>query len=205
MSNKIKLLAVLMIVSCALCLISNTYSRYVADTTGNVELSFTKWQILVNEADITNNSSSEIAVTPTILDNPNIAANKIAPSSKGYFDIDIDSSNVELSYDYTITLNVENENIPDLMITKYSILDSNYKDGDEIQVNNIEGNTISSTLNYDKTKENFKFEPFTIRIYFEWFEGQDEKMDDSKDTEVGINAEANKLKINANIKFQQKL
>ena len=57
--------------------------------------------------------------------------------SKGYFDIDIDHSNVDVSFNYNITLEVLNENIPDLIITKYAILDSNYDDGDTITYTNI--------------------------------------------------------------------
>ena len=32
------------------------------------------------------------------------------------------------------------------------------------------------------------FEPFTVRIYFEWFEGEGEKQDDAADTVIGMNA-----------------
>lgn len=205
MSIKIKILMLLASLTLTLSLISNTYSRYAADTTGNLEASFAKWQILVNSTDITNNSSSSITLAPVIEENEFVANNKIAPASKGYFDIDINPENVELSFDYTISLNIENENIPDLIITKYSIIDSNYIEGDELQINNIENNLIEGTLNYQKNIENYKFEPFTIRIYFEWYEGTDEQMDDTQDTAIGKDSLNNPLKINANIKFKQKL
>ena len=52
MSTKFKILAVLVSLSLTLCFMSNTYSRYVANTTGNVEVRFARWQILVNENDI---------------------------------------------------------------------------------------------------------------------------------------------------------
>ena len=47
------------------------------------------------------------------------------------------------------------------------------------------------------------FKPFTIRICFEWYEGTTEKMNDESDTQVGKNAENNKLEISANISFEQ--
>ncbi len=205
MSKKLKILALFISLSLTLCVMSNTYSRYVADTTGNLEVSFAKWQILVNETDITNNSSSSITLMPVVEQNQYVAKNKIAPSSKGYFDIDIDPSNVELSFNYAISLNIENTNIPDLVITKYSIIDSSYVEGDVLEVSNIENNLIEGSVNYDNTIENYKFEPFTIRIYFEWYEGTDESMNDTADTNIGIDAESNPLKINANISFEQKL
>lgn len=206
MSTKFKILVVLVSLSLTLCFMSNTYSRYVANTTGNVEVQFAKWQILVNENDITTSSSSSIKLTPVVEQNQYVADNKVAPSSKGYFDIDIDPTNVEVSFDYSISLTIENTNIPDLMITKYSIVDSSYdEDKDELQINNIKDNTITGSLTYDNKTENFKFEPFTIRIYFEWYEGTDEVMDDLSDSEVGNDASNHSLKLNANIKFEQKL
>lgn len=206
MSTKFKILAVLVSLSLTLCFMSNTYSRYVANTTGNVEVQFAKWQILVNENDITTSSSSSIELTPVVEQNQYVADNKVAPSSKGYFDIDIDPTNVEVSFDYSISLTIENTNIPDLMITKYSIVDSSYdEDKDELQINNIKDNTITGSLTYDNKTENFKFEPFTIRIYFEWYEGTDETMNDLADSEVGNEASNHSLRLNANIKFEQKL
>ncbi|MBQ8132708.1 MAG: hypothetical protein IJ193_09475 [Bacilli bacterium] len=205
MNTKFRFLVVLMSLSITLCLMSNTYSRYVADTTGNVEVSFSKWQILVNETDITNGNTSSITLTPVVEENANVKSNKLAPSSKGYFDIDIDPSNVELSFNYNISLSVVNQNMPDIMITKYAILDSDYEEGDQITQNVIQNNTIQGSLNYDKNTENFAFEPMTIRIYFEWYEGNNETMDDDDDTLLGINADTNTLQMQVNMTFEQKL
>lgn len=205
MKAKVKFLIVLLSLSITLSLTSNTYSRYVADTTGNLEVSFTNWQILVNETDITSNANSSITLTPIIEENSNIAKNKIAPTSTGYFDIDIDPSNVELSFDYAITLAVENENIPDLMITKYALLNSTDTEEDALEVTNIDGNVIEGSLQYDNSVDDFNFEPFIIRIYFEWYEGIDETMDDEADSLIGTNAQNETLRINANIEFSQKI
>ena len=90
MKKKFKILLALMSLSLTLGLMSNTYSRYVAGTSGNIEVKFTKWQILVNSNDITNENTTSIELTPVIEENTNVAKNTIAPSSKGYFDIDID-------------------------------------------------------------------------------------------------------------------
>ena len=196
-----------MSLSLTLSLMSNTYSRYVAGTSSGVQIEFAKWQILVNETDITNNTSSSIVLKPVVEENEFIKQNTIAPSSKGYFDIDIDPTNVDVSFDYEIKLQVLNENIPDLMITKYSILDSKYNEGDALEINNIENSTITGSLNFDNKTENFKFEPFTIRIYFEWFEGESEQMNDEADSKVGneaVTSDTN-LDIKAEINFAQKI
>ena len=213
MSIKFKILLVFIPLCLSLCFMSNTYSRYVADTNGNVEMLFAKWQILVNEKDIANNSSSSIVLTPVIAENKYVEKDKIAPSSTGYFDVNIDPSNVDVSFNYSISLEVLNDNIPDLIITKYAILDNDYTEKDTITLNNIENNLIKGSLDVDNTYiatdsdeiKNSSFEPFTVRIYFEWYEGTNEKMTDTDDTLIANDAENNKLEIKAEIRFEQKL
>ena len=200
---------VLLLMSCSLCLcfMSSTYSRYVAGTTGNIDILFAKWQILINTQDITNQNNSNISITPTIEQNENIRENTVAPTSKGYFDIDIDPTNVDVSFTYSIELEINNEEIPDLMITKYAILPNDYEEGDTIEYTTLQTNTITNNLLYDNETENFNFEPFTIRIYFEWYEGEEEQMNDEADTAIGSTpTEENEelsFTINANISFEQ--
>jgi hypothetical protein len=122
MKTRLKILFIIVTLAVTMSLMSNTYSRYVADTTGNLEVQFATWKILVNESDITSGNTTSIELTPVIDENTNIAANKIAPSSTGYFDIEIDPSNTEITFDYNVTLEVLNENMPDLLISEYSII-----------------------------------------------------------------------------------
>lgn len=207
MERKIKFLLLLISTAFTLGLMSNTYSRYVASTTGDVELVFAKWQILVNNDDITSGNTSTINITPIIEESQNTTNDKIAPSSKGYFDINIDPQNAGVSFDYSIDLEVLNENMPDLLITKYAILDNDYVEGDEITTVNLENNQINNSLEIDKSVENYTFEPFTIRVFFEWYEGENEQMDDAQDTLVAQQAQENNenLKIQATITFNQKI
>lgn len=200
MLKKFKLLLVIATLATTLSLMSNTYSRYVASSTGNVEVEFAKWQILVNDTDITTNTSSNISFEPTIETNENVADNKIAPSSTGYFDIEIDPTNVDTSFKYTINLNIDNENIPDLIITKYTIIPENHTDKDVLVYNYLVDNKLENTLNYDKTNP---FTKFTVRVYFQWYEGENELMNDTMDTELA-NSDTT-FKINASINFEQAL
>lgn len=205
MNKRIKIILILLTISVTLSFMSDTYSRYVVDTTGNIEMSFAKWQILVNEKDITDGTTSNIEITPVIEASNNIKNNTIAPSSKGYFDILINPSNVEMSFDYIVNIKVLNENMPDILMSKYAILDENYKEGNQITKSNLENNELTGTLVYDNKTKNFTFKPFTIRIYFEWFEGENEQMDDEADSEIAKDALLNdtKLQIAATVKFEQ--
>lgn len=198
---------ILLLVSCSLCLsfMSSTYSRYVAGTTGNIDILFAKWQILIDNLDIANRNNSSISFTPVIETNDNVRTNTVAPTSKGYFDIDIDPTNVDVSFRYQIDLSIDNEDAPDLMITRYAILDSDYQDGDTISYTTLSTNTITDEMLFNNNVNNFSFEPFTVRIYFEWFEGLGEEMDDASDTEIGILAADDDITFNitADISFEQ--
>lgn len=209
MKTRIKIMLVFMSLALTVSLMSNTYSRYVADTTGSLEVQFAKWKILVNETDITSGNVSSIELTPVVDENENVAQNKLAPSSKGYFDIEIDPTDVEVSFDYEISLEVLNENIPDLLVTKYSLIKGDTDlDKDTIEMNDIVDNVISGTFRYKNvasgSDEVFAFEPFTIRVYFEWIDKEEvSTMSDEADTQIGVNAENYTLQIKANIKFEQ--
>lgn len=243
MTKRIKIILILFTLSVTLSFMSSTYSRYVADSTGNVTMEFANWQILVNNEDITNGETSTIELTPHIYKSAHVKENTIAPSSKGYFDITINPENVDVSFEYNLTLEVLNENMPDILITKYSIIEKDTKE-ENIKINNISGNTITGTKDYNPPKEEvedevtddttepetptpeedetteepneeenteFKFETFTIRVYFEWFEGQTEdkteEMNDEADTQIGLDSAKNdtKLQIQAKLNFKQKI
>ena len=202
MKKRVKIVFAFTLLAISLCLTNNTYSRYIADSNGDVDIEFAKWQILVNNNDITDGANAQMTFTPTIEPNENIAQNYIAPSSKGYFDIDIDHSNVDVSFNYTITLDIENEEIPDLMVTKYAVIDSTYDETKGPTYLEIKDNKISNDIIH-KVSEDKKF---TIRVYFEWYEGANELMNDDADTVIGnkaANDEEIKFNINANISFKQ--
>lgn len=192
MKSKFKVLIVIITLAFSLSIMSNTYSRYVADATGDVELTFAKWQILINNNDITNEETRTIAVTPTILANENVAANKLAPSSIGYYDIEIDPTNVETSFNYQVTIS-DIEEMPDLLITKYQII----IDGVTTEYE-IEDNTIEGTLNYGDED----FDVFTLRIFFEWYDEEGNTMSDEDDTTL---SQQETISIETNITFEQKI
>ena len=207
MLNKFKVLIVIATLAVTLSLMSNTYSRYVASSEGNVQIEFAKWQLLVNTVDVTSSSTSNISFTPVIEANKNVAKDKVAPSSIGYFDIEIDPTNADVSFQYTIELDIDNENIPDLMITKYAVLPDNYIAGNNLDFSNLTDGKITDIMKY--STENFK--KTTLRIYFQWFEGQTEAMtetmDDAADTNIGYAAatQDTTFAITANISFEQYL
>ena len=196
--TKLKILIVFVIFAFTLSIVSNTYSRYVAAAEENIDLALANWQILLNDEDITNSSESIGSITPVILENENVANNKLAPSSVGYFDINIDASSVELSFNYNIKIN-ENELLNDLLITKYKIIEEGTEE-EETEFINVVNNEIDGTINYSDTT---LIKPFKIRVFFEWFDGDNETSNDESDTEIVKTNDS--LTIDATIKFTQKI
>ena len=188
MKNRIKLLIVFITLAFALSIMSSTYSRYVADANGDVTLAFAKWQILVNDEDITNGDVKSLDIAPTILENENVASGKLAPSSVGYYDIEIDASNVETSFDLHITL--DSEDMTDLKITKYSI-----NEDEEID---IVDNQIDESFDYSD-----ELDIITIRIYFEWYDMEDGNMTDEDDSSLANSND--EITISTNLSFEQKV
>ena len=82
------------------------------------------------------------------------------------------------------------------MVTKYAILPSGYVEGDVIEYKTITDGKITNDVLVDNDVEDFKFEPYTIRVYFEWYSDDDE-------TDTSIQNLVDSYKIIANITFKQ--
>lgn len=205
MIKKVKVLLTLITLSVCLCVMSSTYSRYVANAKSDINATFSKWQILVNDSDITNGSISSLPITPFIIEDDNIATGVIAPTSKGYFDIEINPTNIDVSFKYNIDLVVDNDYVPDLLISKYAILPSDYVEGNGYSLETIVDGSISEIKYYDKF---IPYEIFTIRVFFEWFDGETKTMSDEDQADVGLQAAKDTegevaLQIQAEISFEQ--
>ena len=88
------------------------------------------------------------------------------------------------------------------MVTKYAVIDSTYDEKKGPTYLEIKDNKISNDIIH-KVSEDKKF---TIRVYFEWYEGANELMNDDADTVIGNKAANNeeiRFNINANVSFKQ--
>lgn len=180
----------LILAICALILcitqIQQTYAKYLDTKEGDTDFTIAKWKILVNQQDITEASTMSSLITPVYIENEHIKEGVIAPGREGYFDLVIDSSNTEVSFRYDISVtSSENSSVNDLIITGYSLNDS------EIIPVSDQLNNLSNVIYYtDTSKEN------KIRIYFKWRDGTGENMNNEADTNASIQGVNAKLKVN---------
>ena len=189
---KLKKLYLLLALASLLLLVSviqNTYAKYISKAIANSNFTIASWNFKVNNQDINANSNFSNVIVPVFENNPNIKDNVIAPTSEGYFDINIDHSNVDVSFTEKISLNFSDTNtVSDLKITGYAI-----NDGSIIEFN---GNEISTDC---LLSDNVKINKY--RIYVTWIDGDGQTMQNKDDTEATENGNAS---ISVSLSFIQK-
>lgn len=159
---------ILVIITCILLvlltfLISQVYAKYITSVTGNASIAISRWNIKVNDLSVKNNDDISAKITPVFPGNDNIAANIIAPTAEGYFDLVFDFSDVDVSFKYDINVTADDTSaVSDLVTTGYSI------DGGT-RVNFADFNTpISDTIHL---ADNINSR--TIRVYVMWNDDPD--------------------------------
>ena len=107
-----------------IAVIFSTYSRYAQDANANLELTVGKWKIKLNDMDVTQNNTYNFEIKDLIItENENVISGKIAPGLLGYFDINIDPTDTNVSVRYNLTINtqvLENSNIKIVEISETS-------------------------------------------------------------------------------------
>ena len=186
----------LFIISCISACISlffvvETYSRYVTSATGTAKLSIARWNITVNNLTVKNNSDLSNVITPVFPGTTHIAEGIIAPTSEGYFDLELDYTNVDVSFDYEIAISPNtNSSVQDLIATGYSI-----NNGAIINItDNV--NITDTVLKDDTTRTQ------SMRVYIKW-DDTNGTMDNAADTATTIPDNASAL-LDVKISFTQK-
>lgn len=186
LNRKITLLIAILALFYSITLIQSTYAKYVTNASADAELSIARWNVLVNDTDVTLNSDFTQALTPVFYENANIKQGVLAPTSSGYFDIILDGTQTDVSFSYNVSLtNSEETNITDVSITSYEV---NGTPHSFTGSSNIAGNILLTDA--DRTA--------TIRVYISWVEGEGETMDNAADTSATVDGVA-KFKANVNV------
>ena len=173
-------------------LIQDSYAKYLTNATANTNMTVARWSIKINNSDITSSGDFSNTIVPVFAGNTHIASDIVAPLSEGYFDIAIDFTNVDVSFDQSISVKHATSNtISDLIITGYSI------DG---------GTTItsvgSSTALIEKSVLLSQVQrTVTYRIYVKWVDGIGETMNNASDTQATKTGNAS---LDVNVLFTQK-
>lgn len=173
-------------------LIQDTYAKYISSTSASGDFSIARWAFLVNEQDILNSQSVSNIIVPTIDSNDHIKDDVIAPTSTGSFEIKIDSSEVDVSFDQQISVSKAATNtVGDIIFTGYK-----KNNGSVIPINTPNSFTLNEThLLSDVNNEN------TYTFYIEWKDGTGETMNNAADTQASKNGIA---RVSVNLNFIQR-
>lgn len=186
-SNKLKIMLALIALIMCISTVQQTYAKYVTSANTNTQIAVARWRILVNDVDIHTGASTEQLITPVIDDNNYVVEGKVAPESTGYFDIKIDSTNTDTSFNYQISMS--DSSISELVVTGYTL-----NNGSLISLNG--SNMISNNvLHTDSVKVN------NIRVFFKWDDSL-ELMDNQNDTDASYE-ESDTPVIKATLRFVQ--
>ena len=135
------------------------YAKYISSAYGNTKMAIARWDIKVNNLSIKDNTNISNTLKPIFPGNSNIAANIIAPTAEGYFDLNFDFSG------------------KDLVATGYSIADNGGEFGNRVNLENYNDKISDTVLLNSPVKKR------TIRIYILWNDDEtSQKMSDDEDT-----------------------
>lgn len=166
--------------------IQTTYAKYVTNLNANANISISYWNILVNNQNITENSDISAVMSVVLPGSEYAKRDVLVPGSTGYFDLNIDSSQVTVPFTATIStaINEASSLKTDFVVTGYSI------DGGEI-IELTDTNSFTYSIGSDVSNT-------IITIYTTWV---DDGLDSTEDTSLGILGGTAILDVN--VKFEQ--
>ena len=189
--KKFILLIILILILTLIFVLIQIFAKYLTSASGDATMTVARWNILVNDLSIKENTDISNTLAPVFPGNGNIADGIIAPTAEGYFDLNFDFSDADVSFKYEITTTVdENSSVKDLVTTGYSI-----DDGEKIvfdELNSPITDTILLTDEIDTQK---------IRVYVKWNDDETATMDNKADT-IATTSDTPAL-LHVNISFTQ--
>ena len=192
MKNKriLIVITVLLLLSGSYFLYQGAYAKYRKKVVQTVNISLAKWDIKINSESIAGKQSISSTVIPIFEANDYIAEGVIAPGASGYFDIEIDATDVDVSFGFELDVVVaDQEKFPDIIAYGYIV---NPGEDSEILEFSEEGITGEIAHNTPITK---------LRIYIKWDDSSENVMDNAADTALAIGNAT--LGMNATFVFTQ--
>lgn len=191
--KKIIILLILLFLFISIFLIVQIYAKYVSSANGNASIAISRWAITVNNQSIKTASNISSSIIPVFPGNENMASNIIAPGAEGYFDLNLDFTNVDVSFKYTISMLADTESaVSDIVATGYSI------DGATPVTFSTFNEDISETIPYNSSTKTQN-----IRIFIKWNDDLSTSyMNNIEDTH-STTLSHNKALFNVNILFEQ--
>ena len=175
-------------------LYQSSYAKYRKRVTAGVDLNVANWTIKINNEDVKNKKMLTNKLVPEFEESEYTKANVLAPGSKGYCDIVIDSTNVDVNFQITLIAKIPTESaIKDLRVTDY-IINPSDTNTDKIAYTELDQIQIPVVHNTPQT---------SIRLFIEWDDNPTtQTMDNEADTNAAVDTSSEAL-IEINTNFTQ--
>lgn len=183
--RKIEIKVFLLIIALFVLLsnLNESYAKYLSSVSSSTNVDFRTWKIFINNTNVTSNYNTTMNFTPTIISRSTVKKGKFAPGSTGYFDIYIDTSNVQTSYRVDMDI-VKTGDISNLKVIGYSMTQSSSPDNSFQE----EGNTYPDTNHVSFNKNlpsSGKFTNYYLRIFFKWIDEYGGISTNDSDSQIG--------------------
>lgn len=201
--TKLKIIQILCIISILITAFSiqRTYAKYYERIDTTYATSIKRWVINVNGKNIHNEETLTNVMTPQFFYNEHMNTdNTLVPGRTGYFEFTIDYTNVDVPFDFSVS--IEQPDLIDFEVYGYKIIDSDFEITSTTTIEDIgELNELTSDSiqtidpSLDATKQT------RALIIFRWNDSGENLMDNASDTEIaGTN-----LNYKVKITFKQKV
>ncbi len=169
-----KFIIVILFIVIFVFIFQSTYAKYRDRIDGTTNIRIASWNIVVNDETLLTRNELEQNIVPVLPGSEYIAPNVLAPGAVGYYDIIINSTDVDVSFNYNITPLVSQDSIvSDLIVTGYEVnptIENNIIPFEDV---------IEGIINYNENST-------TIRIHIKWEDDTDTTMDNEADTNASL-------------------
>ena len=192
MKKKILLILALLWFIISFLIIRITYAKYLSSIDSNANIGISAWKIKLNTQDVLQNNDFSQNLELNFPGNEYYSEDTIVPGALGYFDLAIDTSEVNLAVRFKITAtNATNSDVSELKIIGYSYPG---------QQNNI--TYLENGANEVQSSAASSVNSSTIRVYVSWNDDSNtENLNDVQDTQIALNN--GKAIVSVNVLFEQ--
>lgn len=177
-TNKKRILIFLLFCLVFIFLFQEAYAKYRKYASVQVDNTVAKWNIKINNELIGNKTTLTNRITPVITSNNFVKADVLAPGSSGYFDVNIDATDADVTFTYEIGISkYDSYTINDLNIYAYAV-------DDFTTTNNVVNDTVTGTIQHNTAST-------TIRIYYNWLDDGTDTMNNQTDTTAATSGTSN--------------
>ena len=187
---------ILLVLACIWIIISSiviksTYAKYITKLDSNTNIGISSWKINLNTQDIMSNSNFSNNLN-LVFPSTTYHSQTVVPGATGYFELNVDCSNVSLPFKYTTTCSLASgNNITDLKITGFSLDNSS-------TITSYVNDVSTPIINYVQASATTS----KIKVYVQWEDNvSGENLNDVQDTSIAING--GKAMVDVTVRFEQ--